>query len=284
MTVPETTIVLCATPRSGSTLVCEDMRNTGVLGWPEEYFIPWDAQQPKDYSAILGRVVKQGQTSNGVFAIKIMASQLAQVAACLSGQHLPRDPVGPAFADPFYQAFRQAQWVFIHRQDYIRQAISQVIAKQTRINHATRQATDKHFAGNLLKGYRQDYNQQVVYDFDEIHHHFLKVVHGNAIWLKFFERHAIEPLRIEYVEQVEPKPDYLYPLAERVGVRLVDLPAQRTMVKLANQMNDEWSDRFVGELMQREGQMVSRKGSSGVDEQRVSQPLVRASWLGRLFS
>jgi LPS sulfotransferase NodH len=31
-----TEIILCATQRCGSTMVIEDMRNTGVLGMPEE--------------------------------------------------------------------------------------------------------------------------------------------------------------------------------------------------------------------------------------------------------
>ena len=30
--------LICATPRSGSFLLCEAMRNTGVAGSPDEYF------------------------------------------------------------------------------------------------------------------------------------------------------------------------------------------------------------------------------------------------------
>ena len=34
----ERSYLVCATPRSGSTLVCKALRATGVAGRPEEYF------------------------------------------------------------------------------------------------------------------------------------------------------------------------------------------------------------------------------------------------------
>lgn len=35
---PELSYLICATPRSGSTLLCEAMQNSGIAGCPEEYF------------------------------------------------------------------------------------------------------------------------------------------------------------------------------------------------------------------------------------------------------
>lgn len=35
---PERSYLVCATPRSGSTLLCKALRETGVAGKPEEYF------------------------------------------------------------------------------------------------------------------------------------------------------------------------------------------------------------------------------------------------------
>jgi LPS sulfotransferase NodH len=35
---PERSYLVCATPRSGSTLVCHALTETGVAGHPEEYF------------------------------------------------------------------------------------------------------------------------------------------------------------------------------------------------------------------------------------------------------
>ena len=38
MTEAKRSYLVCATPRSGSTLVCKTLRETGVAGRPEEYF------------------------------------------------------------------------------------------------------------------------------------------------------------------------------------------------------------------------------------------------------
>src|SRR5205823_4062494 len=36
--LPHTSYLVCATPRSGSTLLCEALNNTGLAGHPQEYF------------------------------------------------------------------------------------------------------------------------------------------------------------------------------------------------------------------------------------------------------
>ncbi len=38
MPKPNTSYLICATPRSGSTLLCEALDNTGLAGHPKEYF------------------------------------------------------------------------------------------------------------------------------------------------------------------------------------------------------------------------------------------------------
>src|SRR5207245_1162163 len=105
---PHTSYLICATPRSGSTLLCEALTNTGLAGRPEEFFqacketgLP---RRPLEYfegidttevATILGegagpdehlmqpvsgesfadylaRVIEQGTTPNGVFGAKVM--------------------------------------------------------------------------------------------------------------------------------------------------------------------------------------------------------------------
>ena len=63
--------MICATPRSGSTLLCEALRNTGLAGYPDEYFGPmhvdrwnekWGTSSEKDY---LEMVLQYGKGDNG---------------------------------------------------------------------------------------------------------------------------------------------------------------------------------------------------------------------------
>jgi LPS sulfotransferase NodH len=41
---PHTSYLVCATPRSGSFLLCEALKNTALAGQPEEYF--WRDDEP----------------------------------------------------------------------------------------------------------------------------------------------------------------------------------------------------------------------------------------------
>ncbi|MCA9930706.1 MAG: hypothetical protein KC419_19610, partial [Anaerolineales bacterium] len=78
MADPTISYMICATPRSGSTLLCEALRNTGLAGNPDEYFGPmhvarwtekWQTQSEKEYFA---RVLVHGSGENGVWGVKVM--------------------------------------------------------------------------------------------------------------------------------------------------------------------------------------------------------------------
>src|SRR5205823_4458979 len=74
----QTSYFICATPRTGSFLLCEALKNTGVAGQPAEYFAR-DDKSPlqENWSPSVGRKcleedIEQGSTANGVFGAKIM--------------------------------------------------------------------------------------------------------------------------------------------------------------------------------------------------------------------
>src|SRR6266576_2724987 len=109
---PTRCYLVCATPRSGSTLLCEGLEATGVAGRPREYFeelketgvprrpreyfwglrspdvlrlVPQDSQLDRrseqrpswdrdDYARHLAASLEQGTTPNGVFGAKLMWS------------------------------------------------------------------------------------------------------------------------------------------------------------------------------------------------------------------
>src|SRR5579872_7291023 len=41
---PQISYLVCGTPRCGSSLLCETLKNTGIAGRPEEYF--WRGDEP----------------------------------------------------------------------------------------------------------------------------------------------------------------------------------------------------------------------------------------------
>jgi LPS sulfotransferase NodH len=73
--------IICATPRSGSSYLCELLTSTNLLGRPLEYFnTPGrrkrsDPKYPKDPRAQIDIIRTVGATPNGIYGVKLLASQ-----------------------------------------------------------------------------------------------------------------------------------------------------------------------------------------------------------------
>jgi LPS sulfotransferase NodH len=140
-------LIVCATQRSGSTLLCELLKATGVAGIPNEYFQHFKdtglADQPRQYLAGLDdpdvlallppldpgvpetsfdfeAVRRAGTTPNGVFAAKIMWSHTDDLWARLGDRTL-EDVFGPL------------RYVQVIRRDKVAQAVSLWTAIQTQV-------------------------------------------------------------------------------------------------------------------------------------------------------
>ena len=100
--------LICATPRTGSTLLCGLLSDTGIAGEPESYFrlqdersyaerwsVPVGPGGPHDYREYARAALAAGSTTNGVFAARVMWGTMEEVvaklrAAYVTGQHRPR--------------------------------------------------------------------------------------------------------------------------------------------------------------------------------------------------
>src|SRR3954469_24130707 len=107
----DTAYLVCATPRSGSTLLCETLRATGIAGNPHEHFEVFrhssQPRQPREYfdgvsdpevlgllspldpprsdpepaAAWWGRIAQAGATPNGVWGGKLMWGHVPDLLA-----------------------------------------------------------------------------------------------------------------------------------------------------------------------------------------------------------
>ena len=144
-------LLVCATPRSGSTLLCALLDGTGVAGRPQEFFerlahsgLP---RQPREYfervedpkllellaptdpgtpdpGDPIPQALAEGTTDNGVFAAKLMWTHLLDLA-----ERLGR----PADAALLREHFPDPRYVHVTRRDKIAQAVSLWRAVQTRV-------------------------------------------------------------------------------------------------------------------------------------------------------
>jgi LPS sulfotransferase NodH len=139
MPTPRQSYLICATQRTGSTLLCRALSATGAAGHPEEYFLTGDpsffppdwkfweesplalAEGAKDRRGYLDAVYKVGSTSNGVFGAKLMWNYLSDVLDKF--REMP-EFAGLSRAQVLATAFPDARLVLLTRRDRIRQAVS----------------------------------------------------------------------------------------------------------------------------------------------------------------
>lgn len=248
---PKPLLVICATQRCGSTMVLEDMRNSGLLGKPEEYFIPWDASLPdQDWVYRLDGVLSDSMTENGVGAVKIMADQAVSVDRCLA-QVDDTLHKGRRILPSFHTFLKDAVFVYIQRKDRLRQAISRVIAEQTGINHAVDTGTQEHFAGNLMKGLDTSYSQDVPFNFELLQKTMLGIEEENLIWENFFRDWKIQPLRLVYEDYKDDFPGYLKPLFDCAGIDMPTDLTPRKMIKMATSQNEDFASGYIAEIIRR---------------------------------
>lgn len=236
-------IILCSTQRSGSTMIVEDMRNTGILGNPEEYFIKWQSlSNNMDINEEIDLLYKNGSKGD-VFSIKVMANQIKKVNTLLSNS---------SKFNNIKELFQGASWVYIKRNDSIKQAISRYIASVTKVNHAVDNVNVNHFAGNLLKTGHENYNSDVDYDFSKIFQEFCNVKKENIFWEYFFKQYEIEPLELTYeLYATYNAYEHIEEILKFVKIDSKPAIMERKLKKLSNKVNEEFEWQFKKDIYEK---------------------------------
>lgn len=202
-----------------------------------------------NWSKALANLRTKATGENGVAAVKVMANQLLGVEGCL--KEVLKPPPGPRFFR-FKKVFEQANWVRLKRRDVVAQAISRIMAQQTGINHATSSKDTDHFAGNLMKGYDKDYNAKAQYNYDAILREVTSISLENLAWDHFFRDHEITPMEFVYEDVIkDSEMKHLDLMAECVGLQEQVPRKPRTMVKVGNQLNQNFEKNFMRDAAER---------------------------------
>ena len=241
---------MCATPRSGSTLLCRSLAATGVAGRPEEYFerlrhsgLP---REPREYFEGIGdasllallpetrvgdpadaelerelpRYLAEGSTPNGVFGAKLMWGYFGDFLA-----RLGTTPHGPV-VERLTQRFGPIAWIHATRVDKVAQAVSLWRAVQTR-SWSAADAPEAH----------------PVYDARGIAHLRDQLAEQDDAWRGWFAAKAIEPLVVEYERFVEDYAATLRGVLAHLGLEVVRIP-DPPMDRQGDERSDRWVARF----------------------------------------
>jgi len=268
---PLRSYLVCATPRSGSTLLCHLLAQTGLAGRPEEYFealrhsgIPRrpaeyfdperhaniierlafrempDGEQPgpnplwrpESYDRYLDWVLEEGTTPNGVFGAKLMWGYLGDFADLLRGiAGNARLPI-PALLD---RSFPDLRYVQITRRDKVRQAVSLWKAVQTQAWRA---------------GAGDGERVEPVFSFRPINFLVRQLTAHDASWDAYFLGLGARPLKVTYEELAEAPEPVIARVLEHLDNPVPDdlrLDGPSLTVQ-ADERSEEWIRRFEEHL------------------------------------
>lgn len=237
---------ICATPRTGSSLLLGLLESTGVAGRPQAYFrepdeslwadrwqLPRTPDRAFDYADYVRAARAAGTTENGVFGAKLMWGTLDEVVDKL-GKVYP-DLAG-ADIKLLNRAFGRTRFVYLRRDDVLAQAVSWVRAEQTSTWYVGGSGEIGGTGGNgLAPRFDPDRIGQLTQTIDE----------HNAAWAEWFASFDIQPHLVRYEELDTDVVGVTRGILEFLGL---DLPIGRAIVprhkRQADELNGQWIDRY----------------------------------------
>jgi trehalose 2-sulfotransferase len=253
--------LICATPRTGSSLLCGLLESTGVAGHPESYFrqpdeqawaTRWGIAGPSEDGFSHGDYVRAalaaGRTENGIFAGRIMWGTLDEVVGKLATVY---PDLAGRDVELLRRAFGDTRYVYLRRADVVAQAVSWLRAEQTSAWFETVQAAHK-----LPE-------QEPHFDFDQIHGLISLISEHNAGWQEWFALTGIHPYPVLYEELAAGPVAVTRGILDFLGI---ELPAGQDIVaqhrRLADALNTRWIDRYCAQAL---GSRIEASGGLGMD-------------------
>lgn len=263
MSANPTAYLVLASQRSGSTLLVESLRATGVAGEPGEFFqyLPTTSQSPQPREWFAGveddsilrlldpldagtpdiapaevwrdYVRTVGRTPNGIWGGKLMWNQTPLLLE--RAKNLPNrsgDGLLAALRDVIGS---EPVLVHVHRPDVVSQAVSFWRAVQTRVWRGrpdpVRDARAEYHAGAIA--------------------HVITMLHNQEkSWRAWFDEENIEPIDVSYPYLWRNLTQVVATVLEALGLdpRLAPAPV---LERQADQRSDEWVDRYRAEAEQK---------------------------------
>lgn len=220
------------TPRSGSFLLCECLRNTGLAGLPDEYLATPKVTQFVNQNAHIENssdyvqyVMNKFYTQNGVFGLKTTYTQLLYWVNQAHKTDIQTNNSVHIFAQ---KHFGELNYIYLSRHDKVRQAISYYRALKT----------------GLWTWKKGKFKRRLPeFNFEEIHSLVGRIRHDEARIQKYFSENNITPLNVLYERFIL---EY-----EKTALRIlefldVDVPHPLTFTEpKLRQMADEVTDQWV---------------------------------------
>jgi LPS sulfotransferase NodH len=296
---PDRSYLVCATPRSGSTLVCHALEETGVAGRPEEYFealrhsgrprrpeeyfLGIDDQSIRDhlgergvgselaprsplwsraaYDRYLEWAFEAGTTPNGMFGAKLMWGYFNDFVSLL--RNIPKYRDVP-FAELLPEVFPELTFVRVVRANKLRQAVSLWKAVQTatwREDQAQAKAASVEEDGSPpYRSFLEEHRPQLRFHYRAIDHLLDQILAEEKSWDAFFEHTGIKPVLVLYENFGADYETSTMHLLDRLDLSPPEgFAFEPRMKRQSDRVNDNWVKRYSELRLGRDFDLVPAK-------------------------
>lgn len=234
------------TQRSGSTLLCEAIKSTGIAGQPGEHFnidlktTLLEHYEAVDYEGLKRHLWQIGSTSNGVFGVKnsmhhTIYSKLFKEVLGLRAITAPHPNHETIWSD----IFPNCKHLYMTRRNKVRLAVSWWKAIQDEVWH-------------LQKGEKRTQKADFYgdkYNFDALSHLFKEANLREAALQEYFDRHNIAAFTIIYEDFIKDYEGTVLSVLECLGLETAGVKvAPKALEKTADAHSEEWVLRFRDDL------------------------------------
>lgn len=234
------TLIVCATPRSGSSFLSESLRLLGV-GDPDE----WLLENSLDYarkeaglspqaplSSAIAAISEQKRDALGVFSLKVMWNDFISVIKRFRAESAELRQAETR--DLVFKLFPNPKFIYLFREDQLKQAISYVKADQSNI-------------WKNVDDQPPDYDlTRLSFRFGAIHRRLKNIRYMDRKWREFFGRMGMRHLELSY-EQVVENPEESF--ARVASFLEVPEPSEAILTQNPHQrmgdgVNRDWYQRY----------------------------------------
>jgi LPS sulfotransferase NodH len=239
--------IICGTPRTGSTLLCDLLAATKRAGSPDSFygrkFMPdWAAawhlpdaatMSERDYAiAYLEAAMRVGKAGTPIFGLRLMRENLDELSALLDLIH----PGPPSDRARFEKAFGRILYIHLFRENKLEQAVSYIKAEQTGLWHIAPDGTEIE---------RLAPPSEPRYEFARLKSEVDKLEAFDNAWHDWFAAQGIAPLTIGYETLAADPAASLIRICEALGVPPPS-PAdvKPGVAKLSDATSRDWIRRY----------------------------------------
>ena len=239
--------IICATPRSGSTLLCDLLAGSGVAGRPASFYrresigswaqrlgVPISEGTDNELfeRRYLEAIRREGTAGTDLFGLRLMWPSLAELNGKL-------DQLFPGLSDDrarLEAAFGSTLYLHLTRADKVAQAVSRLRAEQSGLWHLDADGGERERSGPPAAP---------AYDAVAIEGFVSEAVDHDAAWRRWFAAQGIAPMPLSYEELSAAPQTVLADVLVALGQdRAAASRAKVRSSRMADAESADWAARY----------------------------------------